>query len=164
MRLKHWFSATVTAGWSFFLPSHDPVLLVFFCLWTTIPPKKLEPRIRGRSWMDGWNTRHTKYDIPRDRDSPGWLASVHLTAPRCDTLFRVSSVLIGSFPAPALSHSCLVTVWCRTPVFPPIHCGSLSLVSYSSVSFPVVLSFVRIPDSACFDPACPPLFGPCIFW
>jgi len=37
--------------------------------------------------------------------------------------------LIVSFPAPALSHSCLVTVSCPTPVSPPIYRASISLVS-----------------------------------
>jgi len=36
-------------------------------------------------------------------------------------LLCVASVLIASFPSPALSHSCLVSVSCRTPVPPPLY-------------------------------------------
>jgi len=47
---------------------------------------------------------------------------------RVSYVSSVSSVLIVSFPAPALSHSCLVTVMSYT-CSPPIYCVSLSLAS-----------------------------------
>jgi len=82
----------------------------------------------------------------------------------CKGLFCVYCVfsvsLIVSFPAPVLSHSRLVNVSCRTPVFPPIYCATLSFVCcWIVVFFPSSrLSYLTLP------PALNPDSLPAPFW
>jgi len=100
-----------------------------------------------------------------------YVASVLIVSFPSPALSHSSVSLIVSFPSPALSHSCLVTVWCRTPVSPPIYCVSLSLVCCSIVVFSSVFLapsvfltclFWPCPDRLPSPPIlCLPLFGLC---